>query len=83
MKTNFNFISGLFNKAEQTADNVNNLQVNAYNVRINGNVASIEAVCLNEYVGMYSTNDVRTVLLSVDQIDTLKGMGIDFLVCED
>ena len=83
MKTNFNFIASLFNKAEQTADNVNNLPTKAYKVRINGNIALIESVWISKMGGKYGTKDVRTVSLSIDQIDPLKGMGIDFLVCED
>ena len=81
MRTNFNFISGMFNNAEQTAEQVNNLQVNAYKVRVNGNIASIEAMCINEYNGTYGTNDVRTIAPSMKQLNRLQ--RLDTIVYED
>ena len=83
MKTNFNFISGLFNNSVQTSEQVNNLQVNAYKVRVNGNVASIEAVCVNEYSGVYGTGDVRTIAPSKKQLNRLQKIGDSFFVYED
>ena len=83
MRTNFNFIAGLFNNAVQTSEQVNNLQVNAYKVRINGNIASIEAICINEYGSLYSTNDVRTIAPSRKQLNRLQKLGTDFFVYED
>lgn len=83
MTTNFYFVSSLFNKAEQTAEQVNNLQVNAYKVHVDGNVASIEAVCINEYGGVYGTGDVRTVYPTMKQLNRLQRMGFDFFVYED
>ena len=83
MKAYFDFVSDLFNKAEQTATNINNLPTKAYRVRINGNTALIESVWISKMGGKYGTKDVRTVSLSIDQIGTLKGMGIDFFVYED
>ena len=83
MRTNFNFISGMFNNAEQTAEQVNNLQVNAYKVRVYGNIASIEAICMNEYGAIYSTKDVRNIVPSKKQLNRLQRMGTDFFVYED
>ena len=75
MKTDFNFIAGLFNNAVQTSEQVNNLQVNSYKVRINGNIASIEAVCINEYGGIYGTGDVRAVHPTMKQLNRLQNLG--------
>ena len=83
MRTNFNFISGMFNNAEQTAEQVNNLQVNAYKVRIYGHIALIEAICMNAYGAIYSTRDVRTIAPSLKQLNRLQRMGTDFFVYED
>ena len=82
MKT-FNFVSGLFNNAVQTTEQVNNLQVNAYKVRVNGNIASIEAVFVNEYSGVYGTGDVRTIAPSMKQLNRLQRMGESFFVYEE
>ena len=79
MKTNFNFVSNLFNKAEQTDNVVNNLQVNAYKVRINDNTVYIEAVCVNEYSGVYGTGDVRTIAPSKKQLNRLQRMDSLFV----
>ena len=85
MKTNsnFNLVRALFNRAEQTAENVNNYEVNAYKVRINDNIASIEALCINEYGGIYGTNDIRSISPSKKQLDRLLRLGEDFWVYED
>ena len=83
MKTDYQFIAGLFNNAVQTSEQVNNLQVNAYKVRINGNIASIEAVCINEYGSLYSTNDVRTIAPSKKQLNRLQSFGFESFVYED
>ena len=83
MKTTFDFVSALFNRAEQTSEEVNNYQVNAYSVRINGNIASIEAICINEYGGIYGTNDIRTIAPSKKQLDRLLRLGEDFWVYEE
>lgn len=83
MRTNFDLVNALFNRAEQTAEEVNNYQVNAYSVRINGNIASIEAICINEYGGIYGTNDVRAIAPSKKQLDRLLSLGVDFWVYED
>ena len=82
MKT-FNFIASIFNNAERTAKLVNNLQVNAYKVRINGNIALIESVWISKLGGIYGTKDVRTVTLSIEEQETLKGIGFAFFVYED
>ena len=83
MRTNFNFVSSLFNNAEQTSEQVNNLQVNAYKVRVDGNAASIEAVCLNEYSAIYSTNDVRTIYPTMKQLNRLQRLANGLFVYED
>ena len=79
MKTNYEFVTNLFNKAEQTSMYVNNLQVNAYRVRIDNNIASIEAVCVNEYSGVYGTGDVRTIAPSKKQLNRLQRMDSLFV----
>ena len=83
MKTDYQFISDLFNNAVQTSEQVNNLQVNAYKVRISNNIASIEAVCINEYGSLYSTNDVRTIAPSKKQLNRLQSFGFESFVYED
>ena len=83
MKTDYQFISDLFNKTEKTNMQVNNLQVNAYKVRINGNIASIEALCINEYGTIYRTNDVRTVSPTKKQLNRLQKFGFESFVYED
>ena len=82
MRTNFDFISGLFNNAVQTSEQVNNLQVNAYKVRVDGNVASIEAMCINEY-GVYGTSDVRTIYPTMKQLNRLQRLANGLFVYED
>ena len=82
MKT-FNLVAKLFNNSERTAKLVNNLPTKAYRVRINNNIALIESVWISKMGGLYGTKDVRTVLLSIEQLDTLKVMGIEFFVYED
>ena len=74
MRNNFDFVNSLFNRAYQTAEHVNNLQVNAYKVRINGNIASIEAICINEYGGIYGTGDVRAVHPTMKQLNRLQNL---------
>ena len=78
MKTDYDydFVNALFNRAEQTSLVVENYQVNAYQVRINGNIASIEAICVNEYGGRYGTHDIRIVKLSKKQLDRLQKLGV-------
>ena len=78
MKTDFNFVTALFNRAEQVSSDleVNNYQVNSYQVRLNGNIASIEAICTNEYGAHYGTNDIRTIKLSKKQLDRLQKLGV-------
>lgn len=83
MNMNYQFVQSLFHNAEQTVEQVNNLQVNAYRVRVDGTVASIEAVCMNEYGTIYGTKDVRTVVPTKEQLDRLQRMGISFFVYED
>ena len=83
MRTNFDFISGLFNNSVQTSEQVNNLQVNAYKVRVNGSSASIEAMCINEYGGVYSTSDVRTVYPTMKQFNRLQSLANGLFVYED
>lgn len=83
MKTDYQFIAGLFNNAVQTSEQVNNLQVNAYKVRINGNIASIEAIYLNVYNGEYGTNDVRNIAPSKKQLNRLQKLGDFFFVYEE
>ena len=83
MKTIFNLVTRLFNNAEKTAEQTNNLQVNAYKVLINENIASIEALCINEYGTIYSTNDVRTIAPSKKQLNRLQRRGELFFVYED
>ena len=82
MKT-FNFIASIFNNAERTAKLVNNLPTKAYRVRINNNIALIESVWISKMGGLYGTKDVRSVTLSIEQLDTLKVMGFEFFVYED
>ena len=79
MKTDFNFIAGLFNNAVQTSEQVNNLQVNAYKVRINDNTVYIEAIYMNEYGAIYSTKDVRTVYPTKKQLNRLKNLCGSFV----
>lgn len=83
MKTIFNLVTRLFNNAEKTAEQTNNYQVNAYKVCVNGNTASIESVCVNEYGSIYGTNDVRTIAPSRKQLNRLQKLGTDFFVYED
>ena len=83
MHTNYQFVASLFHKAEQTVEQVNNLQVNAYRVRVDGNTASIEAVCMNEYGTIYGTKDVRTIVPTKKQLDRLQRLGTAFFVYED
>ena len=62
MKTNFNFVSSLFNKAEkmENIDNCNNYQANFYKVEINrGNNIQLESGCINEYGERFFNNDLR------------------------
>ena len=82
MKT-FDFIASMFNNVEQTATLVNILPTKAYRVRINGNDVSIESIWISKMGGRYGTKDVRTVKPTIEQLDTLKRMGIDFFVYED
>ena len=83
MNMNYQFVASLFHKAEQTVEQVNNLQVNAYRVRVDGTVASIEAVCMNEYGTIYGTKDVRTIVPTKKQLDRLQKLGGSFFVYED
>ena len=83
--SDFDFVEALFNRAEQTNEEVNNLQVNAYQIRINGNIASIEAICANEYGCHYGTNDIRVIKPSKKQLDRLLRLsdfrlGVNFFV---
>ena len=74
--SDFDFVEALFNRAEQIPSaEVNNYQVNAYQVRINGNIASIEAICANEYGCHYGTNDIRVIKPSKKQLDRLLSLG--------
>lgn len=83
MKTDFNFIAGLFNNAEQTAKNVNNLPAKAYKVCVNGNTVTIEALWESKLGCIYSTRDVRTITPSKKQLCRLQSFGFESFVYED
>ena len=83
MKTDYQFISDLFNNAEQTVMNVNKLPVKAYKVRVNGNTVSIESIWESKLGCLYGTNDVRTIVPSKKQLDRLQRRGELFYIYED
>lgn len=83
MKTDFNFIAGLFNNAEQTVTKVNNLPAKAYKVRVNGNTVLIESLWVSNYGGVYTTKDIRTVETSKMNLDRLQKFGFESFVYED
>ena len=83
MKTDYQFISDLFNNAEQTVMNVNKLPVKAYKVRVNGNTVSIESIWESKLGCLYGTNDVRTIAPSNKQLNRLQSFGFESFVYED
>lgn len=83
MKTDFNFIAGLFNNAEQTAKNINNLPAKAYKVRVNGNIVIIESLWESKLGCLYATRDVRTIVPSKIQLNRLQKFGFESFVYED
>ena len=83
MKTNYQLINALFNSADMVNEEAKNLQVNAYKVRIDNSIASIEAICINEYGSLYSTNDVRNIAPSKKQLNRLQKLGDFFFVYEE
>ena len=83
MKIDYQFIAGLFNKAQQTVMQVNNLPIKAYKVRVNGNIAIIEALWVSKLGGVYTTKDVRTVETSKMQLDRLQRGNFEFFAYED
>ena len=83
MKTVYELITSLFNKAEMANEEVKNLQVNAYKVIVNGNTVSIETLCINQYGTIHRTNDVRTIAPSKKQLTKLQRRGELFYIYED
>lgn len=89
MKTNFEFISALFNKAEkmENIDNCNNYQANFYKVEIcNNNNLQIESGCITEFGERFFNDNVRECTPSYKEFKKLLKISNDrtvFFVYED
>lgn len=85
MKTNFNFIANIFNKAEMV-NNSNNYQANFYRVEICNNNLKIESGCITENGDRFFNDDVRECTPSYKEqkklLNLAKGKTV-FFIYED
>ena len=86
MKTSFEFISVLFNKAEKIANNSNNYEANFYRVEICNNNLQLESGCITENGEKFFNDDVRECTPSYKEqkklLNLSKGKKV-FFVYED
>ena len=86
MKTNYEFVTSLFNKGEMV-NNSNNYQANFYKVEIcNNNNLQIESGCITEFGERFFNDDVRECTPSYKEFKKLlnlaKGKTV-FFIYED
>ena len=86
MKTSYQFITSLFNKAEKIANNSNNYEANFYRVEICNNNLQLESGCITENGEKFFNDDVRECTPSYKEqkklLNLSKGKKV-FFVYED